>query len=281
MNRAGVISEMNAIKSPHQTPPTSAVQEQEELTSEALIALHTGRTLALRIPGFYPPFLCSEIAERMVRSELYGSYANAPRIGRVGQALFETLASNEHRQAYEANALVWIQQMRRYCAPYLSPIDKLRLRLDETWPSGTRLGSLNGRKMFVGLARVFDNGAAAEPHQDVLHWDIPNELVAQSLTSQFAANIYLSLPEDGGDLLVWPQSFDQVEYDQHRNPGSYGVRKTSLQSAPVRISPRTGELILFSSLCVHAVEESHGGKRVTWSCFIGAENIKSPLMVWS
>jgi hypothetical protein len=257
------------------------VLETPKLSSQHLAALHEGSCLVIRVPGFFPTELGERIASQMGASELYGRYANAPAIGRVGQAFFESLASEEHRASYEKNSLRWIQDMRSACEPYLTPIDKLRLSLDESWPGGAKLGCLNGRKMFAGLARVFGQGAVAEPHQDVLSWDAPDAAESAELVAQFAANIYLKMPEEGGELCVWPCSLSREDYERHRNPGSYGIDAAALDCEAVRITPRAGELILFPSTCVHSVEAPRSGERVTWSCFIGDRGPDRSLMIWS
>lgn len=257
------------------------VVKASSLNRDDLEALNRGEIIAIRIPNFYSVNSCGYVADRMLTSDLYGKYANAPLIGRVGQAFFESLASDNHRISYETHAVNWIGQMRSFCEPYLSPIDKLRLTLDEVWPAGSQLASMNGKKMFVGLARVFSKGASAEVHQDVLAWDAPNSEEAKSLKAQFAANIYLKMPEGGGELLVWPKSLSHEEYLKNKNPDSYGIDPNVLGCEPVSIVPELGELILFNSRLAHAVRCPHDSDRITWSCFIGAFDLFKPLMMWS
>lgn len=252
-----------------------------QIDSQALHALATGGAMAVRVPGFYHREAAQRIAAAMRESRLFGMYANAPQIGRVGQAYFESLASEAHRAEYERNAVKWIAEMRSICEPFLSPIDKLRLALDESWSPGAQVGSLQGKKMFVGLARIFGKGSGAEPHQDVLAWDAPDSEEAKALTGQLAANIYLAMPSTGGELLVWPHSLSREEYEAARIPGSYGVREACLPCAPVVIQPQEGELILFNSTFVHAVATSDTGDRVTWSCFVGLRGSNQPAMLWS
>lgn len=258
-----------------------AVMVSTLLNQEALVALIGGEVIAIRVPNFYPEDICARIATRIRKSDMYGHYVNAPEIARVGQAFFESVASTRLRKIYHAEAVEWIHAMRACCEPYLSPIDKLRLVLDEIWPSGSRLGTLQGKKMFIGLARFFDAGAGAEPHQDVLAWDAPGVEEAERIEVQIAANVYLKIPQGGGDLLIWPVTLSREEYERARIQGSYGVHGSMLPYAPVRISPKPGELILFNSHLVHAVERAREGQRVTWSCFVGSQGAHQTLMMWS
>ena len=187
-------------------------------------------------------------------------YENAPLIGRVGQALYESRASDETRRSIRENALAWTKELRNACSPYLTPIDKLRLELDEIWPNGATQGSLERKRMFVGLARVFKNGAGAEPHQDILAWDMPDSPDAKRLRAQIAGNIYLQVPQSGGEITLWPIELSMEEYRQIQNPGSYGLNASQLPAPIAKIKPEQGELI-FSIRAVSMLWSLPRGKR--------------------
>jgi 2OG-Fe(II) oxygenase superfamily len=259
----------------------TAFRSESELGLETFQALVNHEIDAIRVPGFYPQDLCAGLSKKMLASDHYGRYVNAPLIGRIGQAYFESQASPEAASNYWRNAPRWIGEMRSACHPYLTPIDKLRLVLDELWPTGTTVASLKGKRMFVGLGRVFEAGGHAEPHQDVLAWDAPDAPEAHALTSQVAANTYLSLPDSGGELTLWRHELTQEEYNRLKSPSSYGIEPTKLPTPIVALKPEIGDLILFNSRQLHAVEKSFGRQRVTWSNFIGVQGPVRPLTVWS
>lgn len=252
----------------------------DSLRYEDIRRLHSGEILAIRIPNFYSLDMCQEISDKMENSSLYGKYANAPSIGRVGQAFFECLASDDLISKYQNNAVNWIKEMRSYCSPYLSPIDKLRLSLDESWPGGAHLGVLDGQKMFVGLARVFGANSGADAHQDILAWDAPNSETANSMRGQLAANIYLKMPHQGGELKIWPKRLSHEEYQFHKFENGYGIDPKILNCEAAIIQPQVGELVMFNCTYVHAVSPC-SENRVTWSCFIGNRKQSDPLMMWS
>lgn len=136
--------------------------------------------------------------------------------------------------------------------------------------------------MFAGLLRIFGEGSAAEPHQDHFDWDASLHEIYEATyyPAQLAANVYLRLPERGGELAIWPVSLRRTEYERMRK-GEYGVDPAQLRAEPVVLTPRLGELILFNARMVHAVYPPELGNRVTWSSFIGYRGDSEPLTIWS
>lgn len=254
---------------------------RDEITLGDLNRVINREVAALRVPNYFSEDMSREIAERLIGSELYGRYVNAPQIGRVGQAFFESQASETSKARYEANAVAWMREIREGCSPFLSPIDKFRVEMDEVWPPGTKLGSLSSCKLFAGLARHFDEGSEAEPHNDVLAWDAPGDPDAEKVISQLAWNTYLKVPEEGGELTLWDVWPTKDEYEDMRVPGSYGLQRGMLPEAIASIKPEVGEMIIFDPARVHAVEKIIAGSRVTWSCFAGYMGDAEPLMLWS
>lgn len=256
---------------------------EEKLSAQAARAVLRGQAHALRVPSFFSTAACERMARIVDGSDMMGAYLNAPEIKRTGRAFFERGrgANTEAVLDYETNAVRWMAQMRDAAAPMQLPIDRLRLTLDDMWPAGATVATIEGSRAFCGLMRIFEPGASAEPHQDVLAWDVSEGHPDGELFGQGAANIYLTMPESGGELTIWPMTLDYETYQRHRRPGSYGLTIEALTCQPVTLKPQVGELIIFNSNLVHAVEPGQGGDRITASCFIGYRSDASPLILWS
>lgn len=257
------------------------IVEKTEVTQEDLLGLFDGSVTAVRIPEYYSKEQAQAITQVLLNSGLHGKYENAPNIGRVGQAFFESQANEEAAGRYEKEAVKWMRELRKGLSPNLTPIDRFRLEIDEIWPHGANVAEMKGRKMFVGLARTFGQDSYAEPHQDMFHWDAPESVEASFVSTQVAMNVYLQLPDGGGELTLWPVSYDKKGYDDRRIPGSYGLKEEALPEPVATLHPRLGELILFNATKVHSVGKIKSGVRVSWSCFVGYQKVDSPLVLWS
>lgn len=235
----------------------------------------------VRVPKYFSEQNSKEVANKIKKSQFFGNYVNAPKISRIGQAFFECQNDEVSLNRYRELANVWIKEMRKEVSPFLTPIDRLRLELSEVWPSHCHLAEIGKHKLFAGLVREFTEGAYAEPHNDVLSWDLINEMHT-NITNQITANVYLETSEKGGELKlwhVWPET--KEEYNSIRIEGSYGVKEELLNDSYIEITPEVGELILFNPMRIHSVEEILRGSRLTWSCFIGQENDTKALQIWS
>jgi hypothetical protein len=257
------------------------VIEASRLDYNDLIRVLRGEAQVLRVSDFYDQQSAAQIAGRLEDSELRNNYANAPDVGVIGKPYIECQDSAESALEYEKRALSSIWSIRAMARPYTPPADVLRLWLDDIWPAGATLATIEGRRAFCGLVRIFGAGTGSEPHMDVLEWDLTQGEPETGLASQLAANIYCKMPDSGGELDLWPVSLTRPEYEELRIQNSYGVRVEELGLQPVCLRPAAGELILFNSRLVHAVRAGSGGVRVTSSCFVGFTNDASPLQLWS
>lgn len=261
-------------------------QQSNIITAHELEKWHLdglfNRTIdAVRISGYITEQNAKDISSKIKQSTFFGCYVNAPNIGRIGQAFFECQNDDISLKRYRELSATWIKEMRKEISPYLTPIDRLRLELSEIWPYHCHLAELADHKLFAGLVREFKEGSFAEPHNDVLSWDLVNGIHTK-VTNQIAANVYLETSDKGGALRLWnewPET--KEEYEVIQINGSYGVEKEFLRGSYIEIIPEVGELVLFNPRRIHSVEEILQGSRLTWSCFIGIESDIKALQVWS
>jgi CRP-like cAMP-binding protein len=259
------------------------VRHAYSLEYDDLLDLFEGRILAIRIPTWYPRWLCEKIARRLLRHPGFARYLMAQDVGvqRIGMTLFEAESDARGLDAYYASAQDTMWSIRRHCFPFLTPIERLRLELDELWPSGAMIESLHGRKMLCGVARMFEDSHSLPPHQDVLARDVPDSRRAAAMKSQLAINCYIRAPREGGDLELWDIDPNTEEYERLRDGRYDFLDRAKLPPSAGKIRPDSGELLLMRSDRVHAVHPSVGGPRMAMSCFIGFYGRDRALSLWS
>jgi hypothetical protein len=201
-----VIADQGTKKiSPFDEMENPRVIEAERITRDDLLALAHGEAIAIVVRDYCPQDLCARATQQLLHDSLYGEYANVPGVHKWGLNTYEGLSSKEREQHYFSEAVAAVQSLRDAWAPYLSPIDRLRLELQEGWPGGANMEHLEGNPLFVGQARVFTEGKGAIPHQDFLSWELEDlrredrsDGKAELLT-QMTANLYLQTADEGGE----------------------------------------------------------------------------------
>lgn len=249
------------------------------LNLSSLLKLIDQETLVLRIPGFITDAACRSISKGL-KSTGYSDYLNAPSVGRIGMSYFETGRKQEIVDHYFDTALENINILRQACYPYPCPIDTLRCMLDEIWLAGCGLQTLYEQKMFVGLSRCMQPGVPLLAHHDMFGRHAPGTPEATSLISQFAINVYVDVPETGGELAMWLEEMSDEAFLERRGK-HYGIPLESLPLPDFKVKPVNGDLILFNARKIHAVMPGSGCDRITLSGFLGNRGRQERLTVWS
>ncbi|MGI4850349.1 MAG: 2OG-Fe(II) oxygenase [Janthinobacterium lividum] len=199
-------------------------------------------------------------------------------VDRVGVAYNTTYGKDKNSlewQRYYQESIEGIHSLRDFCYPFLSPIDHLRVELDELWSKSCHVANFEGEKMFVGIGRIMDastSGIAEEqPHFD----SVPDKL--GHLKSQFSANVYLKMPSEGGELEIWdmtPLPIQEIDNAKMDTDWRRLLPKSFL------IKPALGDLVFINTRRAHAIRKFNEGKRVTLQCFIGLDQNQS-LNLWN
>lgn len=273
------------LRSPTVLPPgltaiSNKVSVANDLLDSNLYDLFEDRASVLRVPGWIDPDVCDLIADAIVAAGDRTNYKAAPKIGKIADAFYDSNDDPLARARYFSNADRLTRRIREVCAPFLSPLDKLRLRIAELHPPGTCVEAIDGQLMSVGIGRVFMEGGEADAHHDVLAEDAPDAESPRELLSQAAWNTYLRLPSRGGELALWA-----VEMDEHafraRLINDYAIDEDSIGSTPaIEFVPEQGELVGFNCRGIHAVRRCLG-TRVTVATFTGYRGRHAPVSFWS
>jgi len=260
------------------------VREVDTFTARHFDDLDAGRVRALRISEFVAPDVAGYLADRLTQHPSLSVYRNTSELMRVGESHYETHDedSGTNPQALEeylSRAETLVAEIRAACQPHPSPMDLLSRMLDES--IGLRRAEIAGRPMFAGVVRVFPEGSELLPHNDVFARDAPGVAAASGITAQFAANIYLQVPDDGGTLQLWGLRPSEQELVALQAPGSvYGADRALLPAPDVEVAIRPGDLVVIDATRLHAVTRQGHGRRVGMSCFLGRRT-GHPLICWS
>lgn len=262
------------------------ILERSSLRFEDLNALFEGKILALRIHPFVSKDLIDANVERLLTHEhniRHYSMAEDVGVKRMGMTIFETENKPEKLKEYHKLAEQAGERMRSITGPYINPLDLLRVRLMESWQWGLKIEHAQGEPMNPGIVRCFEEGDSngLPPHQDLLTRDLPGNNKALSIQTQLAANIYVKVPMEGGEVDIWDHEPDLIEFERLRSQEYDFIERENLPDKFVRLKPREGELILFRSSCVHSVLPSKSSMRIAYSCSIGYAGLGKSLSIWS
>jgi|JI9StandDraft_1071089.scaffolds.fasta_scaffold62424_2 hypothetical protein len=262
--------------------PSEPIRTRPTVEVHDLLHLVYNRIGFLRVPNYVPKKVTRAICLKLDSDFKVTDYENAPGVGKVdgvGTPFFETENKPVALRKYYETARKSMDAARDLCRPYLSPLDKLRLELDERWPKGATVLNLGSGKMFSGLIRVLNGAVLA--HEDKLERDMECSSRSLNYVGQLACNIYLRMPKAGGELTRWGISLPDEEYKK-RIGSTYGIEPASLPKRSITIRPCTGDLIIFNPRFLHAVgAASSETSRVSMSTFILYQGDDRPFSFWS
>ncbi|WP_045747266.1 2OG-Fe(II) oxygenase [Actinoplanes rectilineatus] len=252
-----------------------------ELTTQTLLQLAGREIAAVHIRGYYPADIAAKVAHKAIDHPALGHYHKqlAGSVGRVYMPHIDTKWDPELTAKYHDAALPAIQDVRSMFHPYLSPVDRVRLELQELWPAGANLLRLRGRLCFVGALRVFrPNTSELHPHSDAINQETDAPEI-EGVVNQLVANIYLQVPEQGGNLLLWLR--EPTAEETRIILDVEGLDPATLEPPALEIHPDAGDLILFSPRMLHAVTPGVDEYRVGAAAFIASKGPEQPLVFWS
>ena len=257
------------------------VRIENELSLETIQKLANCEIAAIHVKDFYPAELCNLVSKRVLNSSDLDYYNKefVNDVARLYLPYADAHGDAAAERAYHVDAIASIHATRALFYPHMSPMDHIRLLLEEYWPGGVALQKFHGKKCFGGILRVFEPGGAEfHAHYDRLEeeTDAPE---AKDIQQQFGMNIYLQVPDKGGDLQMWLREATLEERKHVRQ--SEGIPHGSVEPPYHTIHPEAGDMIMMSTRLLHAVTPGVETARISIGSFIGCYGEERPLTIWS
>ncbi|GFR27639.1 fe2OG dioxygenase domain-containing protein [Trichonephila clavata] len=254
------------------------VLEAEELTADVLHDLFNDNICVLRIKSYVPQTVCQKL-DSFLREKGSDPYTHEIRkngkvdllyfgVNRYGYPLNSIYKDDtgENLKKYLAEALPTMRSIRKAAAPFLSPIDKFRVELDEAWPKKANVATFKGQKTFCGIGRIMPT-SLSELSETQPHFDAVPTACFPDIYKQFTANFYLNVPEEGGELEIWnvpPLDINNIE--------NFTIPENWRELLPtsIKVKPEPGDLVLFNTRRPHAITKFGGpNPRTSIQTFIG------------
>lgn len=260
---------------------TTQVVETNSLTAPLLEKLALKEIAAIRVANFLDPSYCQQLSHKLLGYKGRTYYEVAPQIGKIGTPFFESRTDETLRQQYYQNQAIHRQALEMACQGLPLPNDLLFQTLHQQLANGIDIEKIDGLPLSLGIFRILEEGSTLRPHQDMLKMDAPNAKSPKKILGQLAVNMYLQVPEIGGELIYWKESYSPAAYLANQLPGTVDLDIQKLPPPLGILSPKVGDLVLINSNCIHAVNQVKKGCRITNGGFLGYYGNNRPWSIWS
>jgi L-gamma-glutamyl-L-propargylglycine hydroxylase len=247
-------------------------------TRDHIADLAAGRCAAIQVPDFLPESACTEILDALskVQFDAYGTKRVYPPVMRFGVGVSDHrqngVVADSYWAALDTSRLAWLGLGL--------PDDPFRLCRDllgTHWPNRVGVGCRDGRELGAGVAREPNQGFVV--HFDDAAREFSGNLLDANLVAQFAFNLYLSVPQSGGETVVWRHRWDPAD-EAFRIPHSYGYTNAVVgQAESFELKPSVGLALLFNPRNFHAVRPSQDSRRIALGFSLGLTDT-GDLLAW-
>lgn len=253
----------------------------KSFSKDDLLLLINGSIDAIILKSFLPTALAMDYKNNILCSDKIGVLQHAVEFERIGYAYSE-IKSESQRSLYhnsvKDNSLALSQLFKNNN----HPIENFLSILRNTWKEGIELLEVDSKKCFFGICRIMRPEVDLKPHTDRLERNLPKNVKNNiSLNAQLSVNVYIYVPESGGETEFWDLEPTENEYKELMQGRHYGIDRELLPKADNAYKPMSGDLLILNSRRIHAVRPTLHDSRITTSCFIGYQSPKLPLVYWS
>ncbi len=253
---------------------------RERLEGEDVLAVTRGELAYVHVPGFLDLAWAGEVSARFLGAvgplHTWYDYETA-RTLRVGRALLQELP---HVEAYFDAAPATNAAVRALFEGGDDALASVRAALAAATGWEDLEPEEAGRAYATDLVQAVEEGSRAALHSDARRRELG--LAISSFPLNLTWNVYLQMPERGGDLVVYDRAWRPVDERFRRARGSDYLRGILEETARAAVRPASGDLVIFDADRYHEVATTEGPtRRVTAHSFIAADAERGAFMVWS
>lgn len=259
-------------------PMNELIKTNPELKAEDIRDIFSGHLLALRIPSYFS----SEIGKEASRKLTQQHGVNRWHIGLENQVLTDmnyllgiprqvAQKSPEGIEAYHKSQESFLVNLRRAFPGGGNPLEKFLSELNDQFEGQMKISEFEGRPGLPAVARFMSPETMLAPDQDgICHIDSSPD------RKMLSANLYLELPETGGELEMWNWPLSQEDSQgalyrmvtHHAFDENFRGKIKPFLPTVIEVPVKEGDLIIFDTSKVHAVKGFQNGRRLTLQTFL-------------